>query len=107
MLPPALAFGEAVGEMIIPQTPLDIALLALGGPFSRAFKTGALALGGALTSSDAEAGPFNIIKRGGRALPLDQASRMKRAEEMGFRRTPVEFSVAPARGRWPAGSKGW
>jgi len=55
---------------------MDFALLALGGPFSRAVKTGALALGGLLESSDAEAGKMR--------LPMDAASRAKRARDMGY-----------------------
>ena len=72
--------------MIIPRSPMDVALLALGGPFSRAIKTGALALGGLLDStSEAEAG--KLPRFGGARpprLPMDAASRANRAREMGY-----------------------
>ena len=72
--------------MIVPRSPMDFALLATGGPFSRAVKTGALAIGGLLDSmSEAEAG--KLPRFGGSRpprLPMDAASRANRAREMGY-----------------------
>ena len=55
-LPGATATREVLQELLLPQTPLDVGLMAVGGPFGKAVKTGAVALGGALTATDAEAG---------------------------------------------------
>jgi hypothetical protein len=52
-----------------PQTPLDYAMLALGGPLSRGVKIGTLALGGLLTSDEAQAGPAGKILRLGQQAP--------------------------------------
>ena len=70
---------------LIPRSPMDFALLALGGPFSRAAKIGALALGGLLESTEeAQAGKLSWLNRGGARLPMDAASRANRAREMGY-----------------------
>ena len=49
-------------DMLIPKTPLDAGLMMLGAP-GRAAKLGGMALGAALQSSDAEAGPLGRVQR--------------------------------------------
>ena len=56
---------DFVQSAIFPQTPLDVGLYALGGPLSRGAKTAAVALGGALTPTDAEAGTISKLLQGG------------------------------------------
>lgn len=62
-LPAAETFGQVVGDLVIPRTPLDFGMLALGGPFSRAAKTGAVALGAALENDPAQAGILDRLAR--------------------------------------------
>jgi hypothetical protein len=78
----------------IPQSPLDVGLLALGTPFKLPLKVGALALSALLESSDAEAGrrlrtPGSGASRRTTRLPMDDESRMARAQAMGFKTTEL------------------
>jgi hypothetical protein len=74
----------------IPQSPLDVGLLALGGPFKPLVKALVLGASGALESSDAEAGrrprlPGSAAARRASRLPMDDEARMARAKAMGYR----------------------
>jgi hypothetical protein len=60
--------GYNVAKMFAPTSPSDFALYALGGPFSKGVKAGALALGGLFDSDTAEAGGGNVVRRGAKAL---------------------------------------
>lgn len=64
MRPAAQTFGDVVGSAVIPQSPSDFAMYALGGPLSRAAKLGTVAAGFALDSDEAQAGPLKAIKKG-------------------------------------------
>jgi len=62
--------GDFAEDFLLPKTPLDYAMYALGGPGSRALKAGALALGGLLSSGDeAEAGPAGKLLKLGKGAP--------------------------------------
>jgi hypothetical protein len=60
---------DTINSYLVPQSPLDVAAMLFGGLPGRAAKAGALALGGALQSSDAEAGPLSKLVKGLR-LPI-------------------------------------
>lgn len=63
------AATQFIEDAMIPKTPLDVALLMLGGPGRVPLKVGALALGGLLSSGgEAEAGPGGIIRKGAKTL---------------------------------------
>lgn len=47
---------EVGTALMVPQSPLDFGMLALGGPIPKAAKLGAVALGAAMEPSEAEAG---------------------------------------------------
>jgi hypothetical protein len=72
---------QFIEDVMLPKTPLDAALFAVGGVPGRAAKAATLAAGAALSSDDAEAGPLRAARR---ILPMDEASRMRRATEQGF-----------------------
>ena len=92
---------------MVPQSPLDVALYALGGPWGKAAKTGALAAGGLLSMSDeAQAGPTGLLEKAGKAAadaapeaikrsdaPLFDYSRM--ADVPNVPQTPLERYVPP------------
>lgn len=81
MLPPAQTFGDVVGDLVIPQKPSDFAMYALGGPFSRAAKLGALVAGFGLDSDEAQAGKGNLVRRATEAAI--RAGGYKQAPEVG------------------------
>jgi hypothetical protein len=78
----------------IPQSPLDVGLLALGGPFKPLVKALVLGASGVLESSEAEAGRRwrslggSAARRAAR-LPMDDEARMARAKAMGFNMTEL------------------
>src|SRR3974390_865780 len=60
--------AEAVSSTVIPQTPLDVGLMAAGGPYSKLFRFLAPMAGYALTSDEAQAGVGGGIKKGAKTL---------------------------------------
>jgi hypothetical protein len=69
-LPGATWARETATDFLVPQTPLDYALMLAGpaGKLPKVARAGALALGGILGSGEAQAGPVSAIKKGARAL---------------------------------------
>lgn len=62
--PPQRGMIDEVGTaLMVPQSPLDFGLMALGGPFGKAIKTGAVAAGAALEPSAAEAGGGGLLTK--------------------------------------------
>lgn len=53
-------------DLIVPKTPLDLALLVAGGPFGKLAKVGAMAAGAALSSDPAQAGPAGTVVKAGK-----------------------------------------
>lgn len=51
-------------DLLIPKSPLDVAIMAAGGPFGKVAKLGALAVGAALMPSGAQAGPVSKLISG-------------------------------------------
>jgi len=85
---------------LIPRSPMDFALLALGGPFSRAAKIGALALGGLLESTE-EAQAGKLPRFGW----IDRARKMGYADDVFYRgelsgTVPTEFRKGAHFSRW-------
>ena len=55
--------AKRVFDFTVPQSPLDLGLMALGGPFRWPIKAGALALGAAMEPSEAEAGKVGAARK--------------------------------------------
>lgn len=116
--------GEFIKDVMVPQTPLDVALMMIGGPGPKALKKGAVALGGALTGGQAEAGKLDLVNKllrrdpaqvlgatrgseraseAAAALPMDEAARHARAKELGFTvdaykgAYPYDYNTVPVR----------
>lgn len=94
-----------VVDFMMPTGPLDVGLTFAAGPFGKAGgKVAAATLGAMLESDKAQAGVGSravrwgsgIVNRNRSALPMDEASRMARAREMGFRLDlPLGHGTAP------------
>src|SRR5262245_49769156 len=65
----------ALANFLIPQTPLDVAMYALGGPFGRAAKIGMLGAGAYFTDvPEAQAGPSRVAQKA-----LSEINAMRKA----------------------------
>jgi hypothetical protein len=53
------------GEFLLPQTPLDYGLMALGGPLPRAAKTAAIGMGALFEPREAQARARNVVSKAG------------------------------------------
>lgn len=94
MRPAAQTFGDVVGNAVIPQSPSDVAMYALGGPLSRVAKIGALAAGVALDSDEAEAGKLGLVKRGmGHWSPFSKIAQPSPVAETAFDVRPTSSAV--------------
>lgn len=67
--------GQLGADFLIPQTPLDVALMLAGGPFGKLAKTAAVALGAALTPTEAEAGVLGKVTTAARDVISNAPAR--------------------------------
>src|SRR5262245_43970671 len=90
MRPAAQTFGEVVGDLVIPQTPLDYATMFAFGPAgkfaSKGVRAGALAMGGILSADEAQAGKLKLAKQvmGELATPAHKTGTVE--EQVGIAR---------------------
>ena len=54
---------QTASDVLIPKSPLDLAMMALSGPFRLGTKVAALAAGGVLSSDEAHAGPLGAARK--------------------------------------------
>lgn len=97
--------GGGIVDFLMPTGPLDVGFTIAAGPFGKVgTKVAAATLGAMLESDEAQAGVGSravkwgsgIINRIRSALPMDEASRMARAREMGFQvDLPLGHGTAP------------